>query len=230
MQITLPKGKSIPKGSSTNNGGGKGLHLGVTTVDGNKNWNVSNQSKLQQKPLVPPDKQSDYIPTDNNTSGLTYYDFTWDVDNTKYRRYYVTGAKNSSFEVSVNVRINKLDKKVAIRLLDRDLGQWLPHNQACEVPLTRETPEPPKPKVVIRKSIVDKPKILSPGDTYTYLIEYRNTVNGSLAENVVITDDLEIANFNVVSTSPSGVEVNELGRLTFNRENLAFSKDYKRSK
>lgn len=226
VQITLPKGKTIPKGSSTSSGGGKGLHLGVTTVDANKNWDAHDKSKINAKPLVPPDKQSDYIPTKNNIGGLTYYDFNWDIDSSKYRRYYVTQEQKSSFEVSVTVRINKLDKKLVVRLLDRDLGQWLPHNSACEVPLTRETPEPPKPKVVIKKSIVDKPSILSPGDTYTYLIEYRNTVNGSVAENVKIIDDLEKANFSVVSTSPSGVNVNELGRLTFNRGNLPYSRNY----
>lgn len=226
VQITLPRGKTIPRGSSTADGGGKGLHLGVTTVNANKNWNVSNKSKLNQPPLVPPDKQSDYTPTNSNTKGLTYYDFTWNIDNVKYRRYFVTSEQKSSFEVSINVRINQLDEKLVVRLLDRDLGEWLPHNSACEVPLTRKTPEPPKPEVVIKKSIVDKPDILRPGDTYTYLIEYRNTVNGSVAENVVITDDLEIANFNVVSTSPSAVKVNELGRLTFERGALPFSRNY----
>jgi uncharacterized repeat protein (TIGR01451 family) len=221
VRITLPNGKKIPKGSQE-----KGLHLGVTTKGGNKNWNESNKATLNTPPLIPPDKQSDYIATNNSTKGLTYYDFVWNIDNDTYRRYYVTSAQDSSFEVTINVRINKLDKDLVVRLLDRDLGEWLPHNSACEVPLTRKVPEPPKPAIDITKTIIDKPAFFNPGDTFTYLLQYRNTVNASVAENVVITDELDIANFTVVSVLPAEATVNSVGLLTYERGNLPFSREY----
>lgn len=231
VRITLPKGKTVPKGSTSSDGNsGTGLHIGVTTVGGNKNWNVSDNSKIAQPPLVPPDKQTDYIPTNTSTKGLSYYDFVWDVDGQTYRRYYVTSAQSTSFEVTINVKINKLDKNLAVRLLDRDLGAWLPHNSSCEVPLTRKVPPPPTPNLKIVKTILNKPSVLKPGDTFTYLIQYKNTVNASVAENVVITDKLDTEHFTVVSVSPTEAKVNSAGVLKLELGNLASSNEYQNIK
>ncbi|HMT55785.1 MAG TPA: hypothetical protein PKD20_02830, partial [Candidatus Saccharibacteria bacterium] len=185
VRITLPAGSSVPKGSSDATGEGRGLHLSVTTNGSPATWDKYKNEDLTSSP---PDNQSDYISLADGTSGVSYYEFNW-RDGHTYRRYYVTDAQSSNFQVTLNVRINSLDRKLVVRLLDRELGQWLPHNSSCEVAISREVPPPPEvptPALEIKKTIVDKPNSLKPGDSYTYLINYRNTVNASVAENVII--------------------------------------------
>jgi len=84
--------------------------------------------------------------------------------------------------------------------------------------------EPPKPKVLIKKTIVDRPATLNPGDTYTYRLEYRNTVKNSLAENVVIEDQLDTKHFDVIS--PKNLSITN-GFLRHSVGGLAYSDNYK---
>lgn len=224
VQIVLPTGASIPNGSVLSNGEGDGLHLSVATEGTPSTWDKHTLADLE---VSPPDKQTDYIPLADGTNGLSYYEFTWNRDNHTYRRYYVTEAKSTSFTVSVNVRVNSLDKKLVVRLLDRELGEWLPYNSACAVSLSREVPpppEPPTPALEIRKTILNKPDFLQPGDTFTYAIQYRNTVNGSLAENVTITDELDTRFFDILTVTPSTATVTN-GFLSYERGSLPYSTD-----
>jgi len=59
------------------------------------------------------------------------------------------------------------------------------------------TPKPPA--LDVRKSIVGNPATLKPGDTMTYRLEYRNKNPDSLAENAVLRDDFDLANYNIIS-------------------------------
>lgn len=61
---------------------------------------------------------------------------------------------------------------------------------------TTEEPDP-KPKLEINKTIDNKPNYFNPGDTVTYKISFRNKTRDTLAENVVIEDQLDIKLFNV---------------------------------
>jgi hypothetical protein len=82
------------------------------------------------------------------------------------------------------------------------------------------------PKLEIKKTILDKKPTYKPGDEYTYLIQYRNTVNASLAENVVITDELDIKNFDVVKVTPAEAKITN-GFLKLDVGNLASLPSYK---
>ncbi len=227
VRISLPSGSSIKKGSTSKDGNsGSGLHLGVTSVGANKNWDVDNITTLSKPPLIPPDKQTNYVPTNNNLDGVTYYSYMWDIDSQTYRRYYVTSAHSSDFTVKINVKINNNDKKLVVRLLDRDAGEWLAHDSACEVPIKTQKapePEPPTPKVVIKKSIIDNPTSLNPGDSYTYLLQYRNTVPNSLADDVQITDELATEYFDVIS--PSDITINNK-TLVYDVGGLSYTPEY----
>lgn len=224
VQIVLPAGASIPKGSVQSNGDGEGLHLSVTTEGTPSTWNKHSLADLS---VSPPDTQNDYIPLADGTNGLSYYEFTWDRDNHTYRRYFVTEAKSATFTVTVNVRVNAMDKKLVVRLLDRELGEWLPYSSACATTLSREVPpppEPPTPALEIRKSILNRPEFLKPNDTYTYAIQYRNTLNASVAENVLITDELDTRYFDVLDVTPATATVSN-GFLQYERGALPFSTD-----
>ncbi|MCA9328720.1 hypothetical protein KC959_03040, partial [Candidatus Saccharibacteria bacterium] len=199
---------------------------GVTTKGSPSTWNAHDPSILNKEPLTPPDKQSNFIPLKSGTSGLTYYEFKWDYDQAIYRRYFVSSAHSASFDVTINVQVKSLDKYLVVRLLDRDLGQWLQHSSSCEVPISREVPPPPSPNLEVKKTILDKKTSYKPGDEYTYLIQYRNTVNASLAENVVITDELDTKNFDVVKVSPAEAKVSN-GFLKLEAGNLAYSTSYR---
>lgn len=58
---------------------------------------------------------------------------------------------------------------------------------------------PAAPKLDMRKSVVGNATNLKPGDTFTFRFEYRNIVKDSMAENVVIEDTFDLANYDVVS-------------------------------
>ena len=65
-----------------------------------------------------------------------------------------------------------------------------------------------KPELEMRKTILSKVSSLKPGERFSYRIEYRNKIAGSLpANNVVIQDELDLAHFEVVSTSPSNIPI-----------------------
>lgn len=263
VQIGIPAGSTMPAGNTDSTGsGGNGLHLSVTSRGDPSTWDKYTIPDLAPSP---PDKQSNYIPLNAGTVGLGYYEFVWSDGHT-YRRYYVKDAHSSNFTVTMSVRVNSLDKKLVVRLLDRERGEWLPYNSTCEVAVQREvpppaeptpppvaptpppvvptpppvvptppvvpptpptppTPEPPKPELDIRKSILNKPAFMKPGDSFTYVIQYRNKVNASLAENVVITDELDTRYFNVDSVSPVDAKVTN-GFLKYERGSLPFSNDY----
>jgi hypothetical protein len=85
---------------------------------------------------------------------------------------------------------------------------------------------PLKPAVKIIKTIVDRPTFVKPGDTFSYLIQYRNTVNASLAKDVVITDELDITKYEVIKIRPSTATVTN-GFMEYKVGNLGFSNDYK---
>jgi len=242
VRIGLPKNSSIPKGTPDNGtGNSRGLHLGVTTVGSPSTWK---NHPANSPTITPPDKQSDYIPVRDDNSGVTQYSFNFS-DGFNYKRYYVNNAQDSSFDVVINVKVNENDKRLAVRLLDREKAEWLPHFSACEIPITREKapteepeeeptqepeevpeeePEPPTPNVVIRKSIKGAPTSLEQGDTFTYDIEYRNTKVNSLAEDVVITDEFDTRYFSVVR--PSNLDINN-GRLSYDIGGLSYTPDFR---
>ncbi len=58
---------------------------------------------------------------------------------------------------------------------------------------------PKEPKLELRKTIVGSPKTLKPGDSFTFRFEYRNSVKDSLAENVILEDNLDTTNYDIVS-------------------------------
>jgi len=215
VRIGLPANSSVPKGTPDNGtGNSRGLHLGVTTVGSPSTWN---NHPANSPTITPPDKQSSYEPLKNDNTGVTGYDFTFS-DGFNYKRYYVNKAHSSSFDVVINVKVNENDKKLAVRLIDREKSEWLPHSTACEIPITRQpdiAPEPKTPELDIKKTIVEDSSALKPGDTYTYRIQYRNKVIDSTAEDVVITDRLDIKNYSVVKiTSPFETNQTALGFLT----------------
>jgi fimbrial isopeptide formation D2 family protein len=80
---------------------------------------------------------------------------------------------------------------------------WIPpYDQPTPEDPPPPEPEPEKPQLDIRKTIVGNPSTLKPGDEYTYNIEFRNSKKNSVAENVVIRDELDIKNsFDVVNVS-----------------------------
>ena len=88
------------------------------------------------------------------------------------------------------------------------------------------TPENPKPDLKITKTIIDKPASLKPGDSYSYLIQYRNTVNGTTAENVQIIDRLDVSKFDVTKVEPSDAKVTN-GILQYDIPSLPFSTEFK---
>jgi hypothetical protein len=75
----------------------------------------------------------------------------------------------------------------------------------------RPTP-PPGPQLQIKKSVAKSTETLKPGDSFGYRLEYRNEVIGSVAQNVVIEDDLDLKNFDVIS--PRGLDIRN-GRLFY---------------
>ncbi len=85
---------------------------------------------------------------------------------------------------------------------------------------------PPTPALKIVKTIIDKPASLKPGDTYSYLIQYRNTVNNSLAENISITDQFDTSKFDVTKVVPSDAKVGN-GFMEYKIPSLPFSTEYK---
>jgi len=87
-------------------------------------------------------------------------------------------------------------------------------------------PELKNPDVDIRKSIEGGPRELKPGDEYSFRFEYRNSVEDSKpAENVVITDQLDIAHFDVVS--PNGLNINKQGKLTFPIGTVSYTENWR---
>lgn len=87
-------------------------------------------------------------------------------------------------------------------------------------------PSPKKPAIEIKKTIEGSPSSLKPGETMTYRIEYRNSVPESVAENVVIKDELDLEHFDIVS--PTGLPITgrtlnyPVGNLAY-KENGAYS-------
>ncbi len=92
---------------------------------------------------------------------------------------------------------------------------------------TPEPPTPPAPALDINKTVGNIPGTLKPGDIYTYNIQYRNRVVGSVAENVVIRDKLDVANFDIVNiVSPFATNRTADGTLTINVGTLQGSETY----
>lgn len=83
---------------------------------------------------------------------------------------------------------------------------------------------PSKPKLDIRKTVLGGVTALKPGDTFTYRIEYRNSVKDSLAENVMIHDTFDTANYDIVT--PNSLLIVD-GRLRQGVGNLKFDPNYK---
>lgn len=60
---------------------------------------------------------------------------------------------------------------------------------------------PKVPNLDIRKTIVGNATSVKPGDTFTFRFEYRNSQTDSLAEEVLIQDELDLKSYDVVSPS-----------------------------
>lgn len=84
----------------------------------------------------------------------------------------------------------------------------------------------PNPNMEFRKSIDGGPRSLQPGDQFTFRFEYRNNVpNSKPAENIVITDTLDTAHFDIVSSAPA-VKLNG-NVVTYNIGTVAYSENFK---
>lgn len=83
---------------------------------------------------------------------------------------------------------------------------------------------PSKPGLELRKTVVGNPSSLKPGDTFTFRFEYRNNVSASLAENVVLYDQLDTQNYDIVT--PNNLSMNG-NMLTHSLGSLAYSSSYK---
>jgi hypothetical protein len=62
---------------------------------------------------------------------------------------------------------------------------------------------PKEPKIEMRKTVLGNATNLKPGDSFTFRFEYRNMVPDSMAENVVIQDTFDLANYDI--TGPSNI-------------------------
>lgn len=81
------------------------------------------------------------------------------------------------------------------------------------------------PQVDLRKSIDGGPRALKPGDSFSFRFEYRNsTVNSPPAQNVVLTDTLDLTHFDIVS--PTNLSINN-NVLTLNLGDVPYSTDWK---
>lgn len=83
---------------------------------------------------------------------------------------------------------------------------------------------PPKtPGLELRKTIKNNPASLKPGEEMTFLLEWRNYVENSLAENVVLKDELDLVHFDIVS--PTNLPITG-STLNYPLGNLAWSPTY----
>lgn len=83
---------------------------------------------------------------------------------------------------------------------------------------------PKNPNLEIKKSAITNTNPVKPGDKFTYRIEYRNTQPDSLAQNVVISDELDLDHYTVIS--PKGLPITG-NTLNYPVGNLAYSANYK---
>lgn len=81
----------------------------------------------------------------------------------------------------------------------------LPPGTRTGRPIPPTPPAPlPTPAIELRKTIDGGAQNLKPGDQFTFRFEYRNSVaNSSPATNVVLTDTLDLAHFDIVSSNPA---------------------------
>lgn len=135
VSINLASNTAIKRGSVED-----GLHIGVTHVGANRLWNVNDPALIHGPPHTSPDADSNFTARNDGTTGVGLYQFKWDLDGKTYKRYYVSSAQNSSFQVRLNVDVKDISKKLVIRLLDRENGQWLEHKTTCEATIKREVP------------------------------------------------------------------------------------------
>lgn len=83
---------------------------------------------------------------------------------------------------------------------------------------------PKRPRLELRKTVKGNPGTLKPGDQLTFQFEWRNTVPDSLAENVVLHDQLNLDYFTIVSPS----NLNMSGKqLTHSLGNVGYSSTFK---
>lgn len=80
---------------------------------------------------------------------------------------------------------------------------------------------PAKPELGVKKSIKGDLHRLKAGDDFVYRIQYRNKVPDSVAEDVVITDNLDLNNFDVIS--PNNLNISRNGKLTVKVGDLKYS-------
>jgi hypothetical protein len=92
-------------------------------------------------------------------------------------------------------------------------------------PTPEPEPAPKKPELAIRKSITNNLDLVKPGDIFTYRIEYRNKVIGSVAENVVIKDQLDLTHYSVIT--PKDLNVSGTGLLIYPLGSLKGDSTYK---
>ena len=81
--------------------------------------------------------------------------------------------------------------------------------------------EPPKkPVLEARKSVISSSSQIKAGDTFKFKIEYRNSVPDSLAEDVVLEDQLDLNKLELIS--PTNL-VSNSGKITYKAGNLKFT-------
>lgn len=81
------------------------------------------------------------------------------------------------------------------------------------------------PQIVLRKTIDGGPRALKPGESFAFRFEYRNTVQDSTpAQNVVLTDTLDLDHFEIVSSTNLPLTGNT---LNYPIGSVPYSADYK---
>mgnify|MGYP000563134304 CR=1 FL=1 len=97
-------------------------------------------------------------------------------------------------------------------------------------PQPEPVPEPvvKNPSLEIRKSISSSTtgSTAQPGDTLTYRIEYRNTVNESVAQNTYIEDQLDTKSFDFVSPDSLKGSISASGFIRHSIDSLQYSTNY----
>lgn len=96
-------------------------------------------------------------------------------------------------------------------------------------PTPSPTPPPPtspKPELEIKKSIENQKAHYAPGDTFTYSIGFRNKAVDSLADKVVIDDQLDTKYFSIPDTQTSEYSIRN-GFFHYEYGGLAYSSNYK---
>jgi hypothetical protein len=173
-------------------------------------WNYAKVNDVYKRSEVPVKYRGLYTPSTADDSYIYARQLrAWDIAN-PYNTYKAFKGKSSATgqEFWIIVDCGNITWK----------GQWKNPPPPPPSPTPKPTPPPtiptpPKPELEIRKTITNNLDSVKPGDSFNYLIEFRNKVIGSVATNVVIQDTLDIKNYTVIS--PKNLSISGSGVLRY---------------